>query len=132
MLPENIIVGGHEIKTIKHSTRYDQRRADTDLWKNVINVTTDQVSSPMQEQSYCHELIHQMLHKTGANILLDKYDAANTGDLSLEELLCCTLENVFWRMLKENTNLFESPYTDPALNHSGQQRPISSENLQND
>ena len=107
MIPDKALVGGHNIETIKHTERADLRRADTNLWRNVINVTTDpSLSTNMQEQSYCHELIHQLLSKSGASSMLVNYNKQD-DHFDIEEQICCLVENMLWRFLKDNTNFFD-------------------------
>lgn len=103
MIPDHIVVGGQVIATQRHNDRADISRADVNCWKNRINITTEEQSCEMQEQSYCHELIHLLIHKSGMNYYLNSKENNN----EIEEQICCSLENIVWQFLKNNTNFFE-------------------------
>jgi hypothetical protein len=102
MIPEQVIIGGHvvEIKVIDQNMVYKSNSGLTLLWKNQIQLA-ESCHETIQEQTLCHELLHEMLNKSGAyRILKDESD-------SKEEDLCMMLENIFWRLLKDNTNFFD-------------------------
>jgi len=101
MIPNSVNIGGHEVRIIildQNEIRQDTS-ACTNQWAGVIQVSNACADS-YQEQLVSHEILHQILHKTGAEFHFD-YDKKDT------EAFISNIENVFWRFLKDNTRFFD-------------------------
>lgn len=104
MIPESVNIGGHEVKIeIEDDVKvYHPMSGYAMNWQNLIKLAKNQ-DDGIKETSLSHEILHEMINKSGIWHELKEND--------LEETLVCGLENIFWRFLKDNTDFFKNNET---------------------
>ena len=103
MIPERVNVGGHDIKIIVKKDREEMGRYNA--INNTIKLKAG-LSESKAEQVLCHEIIHFLLYESGTTNVLG---VEGSDNYVLFENVTRTLENIFWRFLKDNTNFFNNP-----------------------
>ena len=103
MIPEKVIIGGHEYK-IEHNeiecVKFDNTPCLIDYSIQKILSNFGESTESCKEQSICHEILHGLLRESGYYKLLEAKDIH-------AESMPTLMENIFWRFLKDNTNFFK-------------------------
>jgi len=106
MIPTTIKLAGHNVPVRILPTRVGSSNAEYDTWNNAITLSDTHLQSPdIQEQTFCHEILELMIEQSGLRYYLQQHDSSTSGHI--REQICQSLENIFWRFLKDETNFFE-------------------------
>jgi hypothetical protein len=98
MIPDKVNICGHEVLISYQKEATCQDNGLVDLWGLNIHLN-DGCSESLKEMTLSHEILHCLIRISGANYFLD--------NKSSEEVVAKSLQIVFWRFLKDNTDFFE-------------------------